>query len=178
MRDYFLTSSRLGFGHWQPDDLALLDSVFGDPVVTRYEGGDWSRQQIEDRLLFEISNFDRYHIQYWPVFLKDTGEYVGCCGVRPHDLAQGVLEFGCQLRRAFWSRQLGREAGEAVIAYAFKDKRVQALYAGHHPDNIASSEFLRHLGFAHTHDELYALTGLMEPCYLLTRSRFSEAALF
>ena len=170
MPDYFLTSRRLGFRTWGQDDLGLLEGIFGDPEVTRFEGGDWSKQQIADRLQFELRNAEKHGVQYWPVFLRETGDHVGCCGLRPHDLAKGVWEFGCQLRRAYWSQHLGREAGEAVISYSFNELGVEALYAGHHPDNIASRDFLLQLGFVHTHDELFALTQVIEPCYLLRRT--------
>jgi ribosomal-protein-alanine N-acetyltransferase len=80
-----------------------------------------------------------------------------------------VWEHGCHLRRAFWSRGLGREAAAAVIAHAFDALAVQALFAGHHPANTASRAFLRHVGFEYTHDELYPPTQMIEPCYLLSR---------
>ncbi|WP_414441175.1 GNAT family N-acetyltransferase [Burkholderia sp. 22PA0106] len=169
-----MESERLLFGKWQSDDFDLINHVFGDPIVTRFEGGDWSRQQVEDRLRLEISTLAERNMQYWPIFLKENGEFVGCCGLRPHDPEQNILELGCQLRRAFWSMSFGREAGKTVIAYAFGHMKADALYAGHHPDNTASSHFLKHLGFEHTHDEIYPLTGLMEPCYLLTHERYTK----
>ena len=106
-------------------------------------------------------------MQYWPVFLRDSGEHVGCCGFQPRDAAKGVVELGCHLRRRFWSQHLGREAAAAVIAHGFDALRVRSIFAGHHPENIASRQFLEHLGFHYTHDEFYEPTQMMEPCYLL-----------
>ena len=117
MRDYFMTTERLGFSTWTPDDLKLMHGIFGDPEVTVFEGGPWSSEQVERRLQFELSLFERYRSQYWPLFLIETGEHVGCCGMRPHDMAKGAWEFGCQLRRAVWCWRLGREAGAAGLAF-------------------------------------------------------------
>jgi len=170
MRPYFLTSGRIGFGTWGKEDLPLASALWGDPEVTRYHGGAWSSQQIEDRLALEIATNQKWQMQYWPLFLLETGEHIGCCGLHPRDEPKGVWELGCHLRRAFWSRSLGREAARAAISYGFSALPIRAIYAGHHPLNIASQNFLRHLGFRYTHDEFYPPTQLVEPCYLLAKS--------
>jgi [ribosomal protein S5]-alanine N-acetyltransferase len=176
MRTYFLRSRRLGFSTWQPHDLPLVTGIWGDPEVTQYHGGAWSAEQIKERLDLELANFRQYQIQYWPIFLLVTGEHVGCCGLRPRDRSRGIWELGCQLRRAFWSKGLGREAAGAVIAHSFDVLNVTALHAGHHPSNVASARFLQHLGFRYTHDEFYLPTQLMEPCYLLSRGDAAQAS--
>jgi RimJ/RimL family protein N-acetyltransferase len=102
------------------------------------------------------------------MFLLETGEHIGCCGIHPRDKSKGVWELGCHLRRAFWSHRLGREAAQAVIAYAFGTLGASAIFAGHHPSNDASREFLQYLGFRYSHDEYYPPTQVVEPCYLLS----------
>ncbi len=168
MRRYFLTSNRLEFRTWTWDDLPIALGLWADPEVTRFHGGPWTADQVRERLALEISCLERRHVQYWPIFLRETGEHVGCCGLHPHDDAHGVWELGCNLRRSFWSQHLGREAAQAVIGHAFNVLDAQAIRAGHHPSNEASRRFLQHLGFRYTHDEFYPATQLMEPFYLLT----------
>ena len=167
MRRFFLSSGRIGFTTWRADDLPLARSVWGDPHVTRFHGGAWSLEQIEARLSLEIEAYEKWGLQYWPIFLEQTGEYIGCCGFHPRDPSNGIWELGCHRRREFWSRRLGREAATAVIEYGFYTRGFKAIFAGHHPSNTASRNFLQHLGFQYTHDELYPATGLIEPCYLL-----------
>jgi [ribosomal protein S5]-alanine N-acetyltransferase len=176
MRSYFLTSRRIGFSTWSADDLPLATALWGDPEVTRYHGGDWSPEEIEDRLALELATFRKHQVQYWPLFLLETGKHIGCCGLHPRDLTHGVWELGCHLRRAFWSQRFGREAAQAAITYGFDTLGAEAIFAGHHPSNTASRDFLRHLGFRHTHDEFYPPTQLVEPCYLLTRPEAATAA--
>jgi len=169
VRPLFLSSERIGFTHWLVDDLPLAKSLWGDPQVTRFHGGAWSSEQIEERLTSEIETRQRWGVQYWPLFLKETGEHIGCCGFHTRDQPNGVWELGCHLRRDFWSKSLGREAATAVIDYGFRTLGFNAVFAGHHPSNAASRNFLQHLGFQYTHDELYPATQLIEPCYLLNR---------
>ena len=82
----------------------------------------------------------------------------------------GVWELGCHFRHEFWSEGLGREAATVVIDYGFRALGFKAIFAGHHPSNAASRNFLQHLGFQYTHDELYPATQLIEPWYLLNWS--------
>jgi RimJ/RimL family protein N-acetyltransferase len=168
MRPFFLTSQRLGFSTWSQDDLPLALGLWGDPNVTRFTGGPLTAAQATERLSREIGNLERYNIQYWPVFLKETGEHVGSCRLRPRNGSNDTYELGFHLRREYWGRGFGREAAQAAILHSFTTLGARALYAGHHPLNDASRQLLQSLGFRYIHDEFYAPTQLMEPCYLLT----------
>jgi ribosomal-protein-alanine N-acetyltransferase len=169
VRPFFLLSGRIGFTTWLEDDLPLAKSLWGDPLVTHFHGGAWSLDQIERRLSLEIESYQRWRVQYWPLFLTGTGEHIGCCGFHKRDQPNGVWELGCHLRHAFWSKSLGREAATAVIDYGFRALGFRAIFAGHHPLNVGSRNFLQHLGFQYTHDEFCPATQLLEPCYLLNK---------
>lgn len=166
-RPYRLQSARLGVGVWTPSDLDLADGLWGDPEVARYMGGPFTSAQVARRLAHEVDTYDRHGLQYWPLFLLDSGEHVGCCGVTPHVPDGPVYQFGFQLRRAHWRHGYVREVASLVIGDAFERLGAAALYAGHHPDNEASRRILLALGFRYTHDEYYAPTGVVEPCYRL-----------
>lgn len=168
--DYFLTSARLGFRCWGDDDLPLAMELWGDPEATRKIGGPFTPEMVRLRLEKEISQMQEQRLQYWPIFLLDTNQHVGCAGLRPYRAEQRIYELGVHLRRAFWRQGLASEAARAVIAYAFDVLQAEALFAGHHPENEPSRQLLTRLGFVHTHDELYPPTGLMHPSYLLRRT--------
>jgi ribosomal-protein-alanine N-acetyltransferase len=170
MRPYRLRTARLGVGIWTRADLELALGLWGDPAVARYMGGPFSRKQVASRLAHEVETYEHHGLQYWPLFLQAGGEHVGCCGVTPH-LADGpVYQFGFQLRQAHWRQGYLREVAPVIIADAFDVLGAAALYAGHHPDNEASRRVLLALGFRYTHEEFYAPTGVIEPCYRLART--------
>jgi [ribosomal protein S5]-alanine N-acetyltransferase len=164
---YFLTTPRLGFRPWTQDDLRLAMNLWGDSRVTAWIGGPFGADQVKARLLAEISQMDQVGVQYWPVFVLEGDQHVGCAGLRPYRAEKRIFEFGVHLRPEFWGRGLADEASRAVIDYAFNVFRAQSLFAGHHPQNEASKRLLLKLGFVYTHDELYLPTGLMHPSYLL-----------
>jgi RimJ/RimL family protein N-acetyltransferase len=161
---------RLRFRLFEADDLEIVRGLWGDPRVTRLidARGALDDAMIRAKLDEEIARAEEHGLQYWPIFLRDGGDHVGCCGLRPR-AEPGALELGFHLRAAFWGRGLAREAATAVIAFAFDELGASWLFAGHHPDNTASRGLLSSLGFRHTHDELYPPTGLMHPSYRLDR---------
>ena len=165
--NYFLTTTRLGFHHWTLEDLPLALALWTNPEVTQMIGGPLSPEQVKEKLVREIELQASSGIQYWPIFLRTTGEPVGCAGLRPYQKTTDIYELGFHLLPASWNQGLAQEAASAVIGYAFDRLGARGLFAGHHPENAASRRVLEKLGFRYTHDELYPATGLMHPSYLL-----------
>ncbi len=176
MRDYFMRTERLGFSVWTGEDASLAQALWGDPEVTRYicASGSFSPQEIQDRLELEIHNGEKYGVQYWPVFLLDTADLVGCCGLRPCPAEPGTYELGFHLRPAYWGMGLAPEAASQVIGYAFSHLKAAKLQAGHNPKNIRSSNVLAKLGFRYVGDHFYPPTGLDHPSYELLPQEASE----
>jgi RimJ/RimL family protein N-acetyltransferase len=174
--DYFLETRRLGFRTWRSDDFALARGLWGDPKVMELldSRGRLTDGQVREKLALELESQARFGVQYWPFFLLASGEHVGCCGLRNHDASQGIYELGFHLLPAQWRKGYATEASRAVIRYAFDELGVQALYAGHHPKNMASRRVLLKLGFRYIGDELYAPTGLMHRSYLLSRKDYAS----
>lgn len=166
-RQYFLQTERTGFGRWEESDLNLAKKLWGNPQVTKYicAKGVFTEDEIEKRLHTEIENGKLYGIQYWPVFHLQSGELVGCCGLRPH--GEDVYEIGFHLCPEFWGDGYAVETATAVIQYAFGTLLAKQLFAGHNPKNIKSQKVLRKLGFQHIGDEFYEPTGLIHPSYIL-----------
>ncbi|MGH7455722.1 MAG: GNAT family N-acetyltransferase [bacterium] len=166
---YFITTNRLGFRRWRDDDLPLALGLWGDYEVTKLidARGQLTTNQVQERLIKEIATAKEHGVQYWPIFLRETDEHIGCCGLRPYDLSKGIYEIGFHIRSVHWRRGYAAEAARAVIKYAFVKLKANALFAGHNPKNEASRLLLEKLGFRYTHDEFYPPTGLKHPSYLL-----------
>lgn len=164
---YFLKTPRLGFRLWSVDDFPSALALWGDIRVTRFIGGPFSEKQIQERLTREIASMQVHGIQYWPVFLLAEGDFVGCCGLRPYKPEEKICELGFHLRPAYWGKGFAVEAAQAVIKHAHKSLGAKGLFAGHHPENLASRKVLEKPGFRLTHEKLYTPTGKMHSCYFL-----------
>ena len=173
-KDFFLTTSRIGFSEWKKDDIQLAETLWGDPDVTKFicASGRFSAEDIASRLDKEIENSIKYHVQYWPIFELTSNELIGCCGLRPYK--EGKYEIGFHLRPKFWRQGYAMEAAQAVIDYAFSVLKTEGLFAGHNPNNTASSNVLHKLGFQYMGDEFYEPTGLYHPSYELRHETLSK----
>lgn len=178
-REYFLTTERLGFSWWTEGDLELAKSLWEDPKVCRYicAAGQFSDEEVRERLALEVENGRRHHVQYWPVFDLEAGGLAGCCGLRPH--GGRMYEMGVHLKPEFWGRGIAGEACRAVMWYACSELNAEGLFAGRHPENNGSRRLLERLGFKYTGEEFYSPTGLYHPSYekRWSRSCFKTALL-
>ena len=172
--DYFLRSERLGFRCWEEEDLPLAMELWGDAEVTAFFGGPFSAEAVQARLTLEIAQMKEHGMQYWPVFLLDGDRQVGCAGLRIYDAEGRVFELGFHLHRVFWGQGLAKEAARAVIDYGFNALGADALFAGHHPLNLASRGVLLSLGFTFAGEQLYPPSGMIEPTYLLGKPQDKE----
>ena len=173
--EYFTKTKRLGLRWWRADDVPLAHQLWGDPQVTELLEGPLTMQHVAARLELELLRARKFGMQYWPLFMLDDAEFVGCCGLQPH--GAGVLELGFHLRPQFWHRGLAGEAAGAALSEAFGRLAADAVYAGHHPSNAASASVLRKLGFAPGPDEFFERTGLMHPSYMLTADDYAKRAI-
>ncbi|CAH1203679.1 MULTISPECIES: GNAT family N-acetyltransferase [unclassified Paenibacillus] len=171
-RTVFLETERLAFSTWTREDYALAASLWEDPEVGKWisSKGYLSEDEVEARLEQEVKREQELGIQYWPIFEKESGQFVGCCGLRPYKDRERVFELGFHLTRDQWGKGYATEAARAVIDYAFTQKGAEALFAGHHPANDGSGKVLRKLGFTYQGEEFYEPTGKMHPSYILLNS--------
>lgn len=164
---FFLTTNRIGFSKWQKGDIKLAELLWGDPDVTKLicASGKFSVEEISSRLTTEIDNETKYHVQYWPIFELSSTNFIGCCVLRPY--RGNEYEMGFHLRPQFWGKGYATEAAAAIADYAFSVLKADALFAGHNPNNVASSKVLLKLGFRYIGNKFYEPTGLYHPSYEL-----------
>jgi RimJ/RimL family protein N-acetyltransferase len=166
-----LDTHRLWLRTWDADtDLELASSLWGDPEVMAFLGGELSREKIREKLAFEVVCQEKHGVQYWPVFEKETDEFVGCCGLKPwtYSPPEGH-ELGFHLLKAKWGRGYALEVADGVVRHGFETLQFPMLRAGHHPDHVNSKRILVKLGFQYVQDEFYKPTGLMHHSYKLPK---------
>ena len=170
---YFLKTQRLAFRCWTPEDFPLAQQLWGDSEVTRFFGGPFSDEIVQQKLQREIDRMSLHDFQYWPMHLRANNDQVGCCGLRPyrptHAPHDFVHELGFHLLPKYWGQGLASEAARAIIHFAFETFGAKGLTAGHHPENANSKKVLEKLGFQYTHEEFFPELGMNIPYYALRR---------
>jgi ribosomal-protein-alanine N-acetyltransferase len=164
----FLSTDRLYLRTWRKDDFQFAQTLWGDPEVMTFLGGPLTDDKVKDRLRAEMACYDLHGLQYWPIFEKETDAFVGCCGLRPWAYTPpDGYELGFHLMKSKWRRGYAFEVADAVLRYAFDQRRFSILRAGHHPEHVNSRKVLLKLGFQPVDHVFYPPTGLMHPTYQL-----------
>jgi [ribosomal protein S5]-alanine N-acetyltransferase len=149
------SSARLTFRSWTDQDTALAEALWCDPEVTHFFGGAMTPEQARDRLHTELERETGLGIQYWPMFLRETGEFAGCAGLRPWQMDPETIEVGVNLMRSAWGLRLGEEALRAVLAHGFDTLGLPSIVAGHGIGHDNSQKLLQRVGFGYTHNIMW-----------------------
>jgi ribosomal-protein-alanine N-acetyltransferase len=148
-------TARLKFRSWAADDASLAEALWCDPEVTHYFGGAMTREQVRDRLDAELERGSRLGLQYWPMFLRESGQFAGCAGLRPWQMDANTIEAGVNLMRSAWGQRLGEEALRAVLSHGFGTLGLHVIVAGHGIGHDNSQKLLERVGFGYTHNMLW-----------------------
>lgn len=166
------SSARLILRSWTDQDAALAEALWCDPEVTHYFGGAMTREQAHARLHAECEREARLGIQYWPMFLRTTGEFAGCAGLRPWQMDPAVVEVGVHLMRSAWGLRLGEEALRAMLAHGFESLGLPKIVAGHGLGHDNSRKLLERMGFEYTHNILWGPQAIEVRMYAITAVRW------
>ena len=148
-------SARLTFRTWTDSDTVLAEALWCDPEVTHFFGGAMTKEQVRNRLHLERERQNTLGMQYWPMFLRHTGQFAGCAGLRPWQMDPNTIEVGVNLMRSAWGLRLGEESLRAVLAYGFDTLSLPLIVAGHGLGHHNSQTLLERVGFAYTHNILW-----------------------
>lgn len=166
-------TARLVARSWRADDLPFAMELWGDPAVMALidARGQLTADEVAEKLHAEIARERTACVQYWALFERQSGRFVGCCGLRPWVYTPGErnFELGFHIVKRCWGRGFAIEAAAGALDLGWRELRLATVYAGHHPDNHASRHILERLGFKFLDTVFYEPTGLMHPSYICTR---------
>ena len=151
-----LRTERLVLRHLVPEDLDDLAALYADPEVRRwFPDGTRTRAQTAAEIAWVRDvYYARYGYGLWAAELRDTGAFVGRCGLLPWEIdGRTEVEVAYLLGRAHWGRGLATEAARAVIQHAFATLDVDRLIALVTPGNDASARVAVKAGMVLVQDD-------------------------
>ena len=141
------TTARLELRQFSQADAEGFCLLNSDPLVMQYTG-DHAFADIADAAGFirDYQQYNLYGFGRWSLYLIDTQEYIGFCGLsRQNALAE--VDLGFRIARRHWRQGYASEAAQAAILLAQKRYGLRRLIGRAEADNVASISTLKKLGF-------------------------------
>lgn len=158
-----IETERLILRHLSMADLDALAALYADPEVRRYfPDGTRSHEQTREELEWIINvYYRRYGYGLWATIFKETGAFIGRCGLLPMEVGgRTEVEVAYLLDKNYWGRGLATEAARAIIDYAFATLPVERLICMFEPANTASRRVATKVGMTMLWDDYVDRYGL------------------
>ena len=135
-------------------DFPRFYSMSVDPEVMKYIGDGtifhWTEETALAKFRERIAARQNQPFGNLAVYRKDTGQYVGWCGIAPSRFLQEI-ELSYRLSRDSWANGFATEAARAILREFFQVTEIKNVFSCTHPDNGASRKVLEKLGFVFSH---------------------------
>jgi ribosomal-protein-alanine N-acetyltransferase len=147
-----LETERLLLRKMRLDDAEAMFAYASDPEVTRYVLFETHRsvEDSESFLRLALEGYERGDFGGWGVVLKDSGAFVGTCGMDAGYASEHArAELGYVLSREHWGRGLMPEAVRAVIRFGFGRIGLNRVQARCIAENAASARVMEKAGMTY-----------------------------
>lgn len=139
MPHIILDTARLYLREMTPSDMHALSAIVQDERVMYAYNGAFSDEETAAWMEKQWQRYRTFGIGLWGVFLKDTNEMIGQCGITMQDYKDTQIpEIGYLFAYRHWHHGYATEAAIACREYGFNTLYVNALYSIIRDTNIAS----------------------------------------
>jgi [ribosomal protein S5]-alanine N-acetyltransferase len=143
-----LETPRLILREMSLDDLDFVAAMLANADVMRYYPKCYSRDEAATWIERQMRRYERHGHGLWLAIEKKTGEPVGQVGLLiQHVRGAMEKEAAYLVHRPFQGRGFATEAGLAVRDFAFDVLGRSRMFALIRPQNVASVNVARKLGF-------------------------------
>jgi RimJ/RimL family protein N-acetyltransferase len=142
-------TQRLSFRPLNLEDIGHLQVIFSDPIAMRHYPATKSIAETREWIERSMASYARHGHGLWAVCLRQTGEFIGQCGLLHQELrAKPDKEIGYSFQRRFWGRGYATEAARAVKEAALPLFGFSYVVSFISPDNEPSIKVARRIGMA------------------------------
>ncbi|SCA63901.1 hypothetical protein SCG7109_BM_00050 [Chlamydiales bacterium SCGC AG-110-M15] len=135
-----LETERMVLRELNMGDVDNLQRILADPEAMRYYPGTMNKEETKEWIQRQLDRYENKGTSIWACHLKETGEFVGQCGLIPWPDIDGreELEIGYLFVREHWKKGLATEAAIACKKYARDKLGITRLISLIRPENTPS----------------------------------------
>jgi RimJ/RimL family protein N-acetyltransferase len=142
-----MQTERLKLRRMRVGDLQNLLGILSDEVAMTFYPSTYSEEETRKWIQRNLDRYERYGFGLWIVERKETGEFLGQCGLVVQQV-EGVeeIEIGYLFLRKWWRHGFATEAACACRDYGFHTLGFERLISIIDPENIASRRVAEKVG--------------------------------
>lgn len=135
------------------DDLQALHLILSDQETMQYYPAPFELNKTRNWINWNIENYSRYGFGLWAVIIKETGQFIGDCGITMQMiLDNSVPEIGYHIDKRFWNKGYATQASKACLRYAFDVAKFDKVYSYQKYTNIPSRRVAEKMGMTLTQE--------------------------
>ena len=136
--NYIIQTERLKLRELTLEDTDKLALVLSDPQSMKFYPHPFSREEVENWIKWNIENYKKYGFGLWAVIEKESGEFIGDCGITMQQVENDLFhEIGYHLRKEYRGKGYATEAARACSEFA-KSRGVKQIISYMKSDNLPS----------------------------------------
>ncbi len=175
MDNSIIQTKRLYLRELCESDIDALGKILRDEETMYAYEGAFSETETLEWLERQLSRYCEYGFGLWAVVLKETGEFIGQCGLTMQPWKDSkVLEVGYLFCREFWHNGYATEAARACMEYAFLELNAAEVCSIIRDTNVASQRVALRNGMNRKDSAVKHYRGVDMPHfrYSITRDEF------
>ena len=134
-----IETERLLLREYTEDDFGALYEILSDPETMRHYPAPYDADGTRRWIAWNLDNYQKYGFGLWAVVLKETGEFIGDCGLTIQNIdGEWLPEIGYHISKRYWRRGYAKEAARAVRDWCFRNTEYDAVYSYMTASNTAS----------------------------------------
>ena len=118
-----IETERLLLREYTMDDFDALYEIMSDPETMQHYPAPFDEARTRRWIEWNIENYEQYGFGLWAVVLKETGMFIGDCGITIQNIDGDMLpEIGYHINKRYWRQGFAKEAAIAVRNWVFRNK--------------------------------------------------------
>lgn len=169
-----IETQRLILREYTQEDFAPLLNLLSDPETMVHYPKPYDAIGTQRWIDWSLQNYAQHGFGWWAMELKETGEFIGDCGITYQQIDGQLLpEVGYHIHKDYWRKGYGKESAKAVLNWAFTNTSFDCLYSYMTAGNVASYATAESIGMTRIKQYMDDEDGLLY-VYAITREQWTQ----
>ncbi len=134
-----IETERLILREYTMDDYQPLFEILSDEETMKHYPKPFDEERTRGWIEWNLENYKKYGFGLLAMVLKDTGEFIGDCGLTLQNIDGEMLpEIGYHVNKKYWRQGFGSEAARAVRDWTFQNTDYDIIYSYMKYTNVGS----------------------------------------